>query len=216
MSRIVAGSAGGRRIRMPSGPGTRPTADRVREAVFSAVAAWAGTADRPAGEALAGLAFLDLYAGSGAVGLEAASRGAGPVLLVERDRRTAAHIRSSADELGLPVDVRGGDVAELLRRPPGKTLIPQGGTTPLEPPDKHGFDVVFADPPYEVDTPLLEAQLADLVAHGWLAGSALVLLERSRRSPAPAWPPLLTATWSRPYGETIVYFGARSEEGDPT
>lgn len=199
MSRIVAGSAGGRRIRMPSGPGTRPTTDRVREAVFSAVAAWAGTADRPPGEALAGLAFCDLYAGSGAVGLEAASRGAGPVLLVERDRRTAAHIRGSADELGLSVTVRGGDVAALLRRPA-----------------EQSFDVVFADPPYEGATPLLEAQLADLVGYGWLAASALVLLERSRRSPAPAWPPLVTETWSRPYGETIVYFGARTEEGAPT
>lgn len=213
MSRIIAGTAGGRRIRMPSGPGTRPTTDRVREAVFSAVAAWAGTADRPPAEALAGLAFCDLYAGSGAVGLEAASRGAEPVLLVERDRRTATHIRSSADELGLSVAVRGGDVADLLRRAPEGGLIRPGGTTPLEPPDKHGFDVVFADPPYELATPLLEAQLADLAAYGWLTGSALVLLERSRRSPAPAWPPLLTETWSRAYGETIVYFGARSEEG---
>ena len=78
VSRIIAGSAGGRRIRMPSGRNTRPTTDRVREAVFSAVAAWAGTADRPPEEALAGLAFCDLYAGSGAVGLEAASRGRGP------------------------------------------------------------------------------------------------------------------------------------------
>lgn len=199
MSRIVAGSAGGRRIRMPSGPATRPTTDRVREAVFSAVAAWAGTADRPSGEALAGLAFCDLYAGSGAVGLEAASRGAGPVLLVERDRRTAAHIRRSADDLGLPVAVRGGDVGGLLRRAPERP-----------------FDVVFADPPYELATPLLERQLADLVAYDWLARSGLVLLERSRRSPEPAWPPLVTQTWSRAYGETIVYFGARTEEGVST
>jgi 16S rRNA (guanine966-N2)-methyltransferase len=198
VSRIIAGSAGGRRIRMPSGAATRPTTDRVREAVFSAVAAWAGTADRRPAEALAGLAFCDLYAGSGAVGLEAASRGADPVLLVERDRRTAGHIRGSAGELGLPVTVRAASVADLLRGPADRP-----------------YDVVFADPPYELATPLLEGQLADLVAYGWLGPSALVLLERSRRSPAPAWPPLLTQTWSRAYGETIVYFGARSEEGVP-
>ena len=190
LSRIIAGTAGGRRIRMPSGRSTRPTTDRVREAVFSAVAAWAGTADRPPEEALAGLAFCDLYAGSGAVGLEAASRGADPVLLVEQDRATVAHIRRNAADLGLAVAVRPGDVRALLRHPAGTT-----------------FDVVFADPPYDLPAATLDAQLADLQAHGWLSRTALVMLERSRRTPPPAWPVSMTETWSRAYGETTVHFG---------
>jgi 16S rRNA (guanine966-N2)-methyltransferase len=175
---------------MPSGPGTRPTTDRVREAIFSALAAWAGTADQQAQSALAGLAFCDLYAGSGAVGLEAASRGAGPVVLVEQDRSTAQHIRRSASELGLRVDVRVGDAAELLRRSADTS-----------------FDVVFADPPYEVDTRTIESQVDDLIAHGWVNRPGLVVLERSRRSAAPAWPVAVTASWHRAYGETTVYFG---------
>jgi 16S rRNA (guanine966-N2)-methyltransferase len=178
---------------MPSGRNTRPTTDRVREAVFSAVAAWAGTADRPAEEALAGLAFCDLYAGSGAVGLEAASRGADPVLLIEQDRATVSHIRRNAADLGLAVAVRPGDVRALLRRPA-----------------ETGFDVVFADPPYDLAAAALDAQLADLDGHGWLSPSALVMLERSRRTPAPAWPVSVTETWTRAYGETTVYFGVRA------
>jgi 16S rRNA (guanine966-N2)-methyltransferase len=178
---------------VPSGRNTRPTTDRVREAIFSAVAAWAGTADRPVGEALAGLAFADLYAGSGAVGLEAASRGAHPVLLVEQDRATAQLVRRNAADLGLPVTVRPGDVRALVRRPA-----------------EAGFDVVFADPPYDVPNPVVEELLADLDAQGWLSRSALVMVERSRRTPAPAWPASVPETWSRAYGETTVWFGVRA------
>ena len=87
MTRIIGGDAGGRRLRTPTGAGTRPTSDRVREALFSAVDAALGS--------LHGLRFLDLYAGSGAVGLEARSRGAGVVTLVEQDRRTATVIREN-------------------------------------------------------------------------------------------------------------------------
>src|SRR3990170_2743067 len=92
MTRIIGGSAGGRRLSTPRGLNTRPTSDRVREALFSAIEAWCGS--------LAGLRFLDLYAGSGAVGLEARSRGAGVVTLVEQDRRTAALISDNARALG--------------------------------------------------------------------------------------------------------------------
>ena len=129
MSRIIAGSRGGRRIAMPPGDRMRPTTDRVREAVFSAIAAWAGTAAGSAEESLAGLAFCDLYAGSGAVGLEAASRGASPVLLVERDRRTAQLARDNAKALGLLVELVVSSVEQVLRRPPVQV-----------------FDVIFADP----------------------------------------------------------------------
>src|SRR6188768_4537862 len=92
MTRIIGGTAGGRRITTPSGQHTRPTTDRVREALFSSIEAWCGS--------LQGLRFLDLYAGSGAVGLEAWSRGAGVVTLVESNRRTAALIADNARAIG--------------------------------------------------------------------------------------------------------------------
>src|SRR4051794_41533827 len=104
MTRIIGGDAGGRRITAPSGHHTRPTTDRVREALFSSVEAWCGS--------LQGLRFLDLYAGSGAVGLEAWSRGAGVVTLVEADRRTARLIGDNARTLGFAkADVVSGSVA---------------------------------------------------------------------------------------------------------
>jgi 16S rRNA (guanine966-N2)-methyltransferase len=181
---------------MPPGAGTRPTTDRVREAIFSAVTAWAATSDAAPQNALAGLGFCDLYAGSGAVGLEAASRGASPVMLVEHDRRTTQHIRRNAQDLGLEVTIQVSDVASLLRRP-----------APA------GFDVVFADPPYELATSKVEAQVADLVDHGWVTRPGLVILERSRRAAPPRWPALLAETWVRAYGETAVYFGSLDRKG---
>ena len=101
MTRIIGGSAGGRRLKAPVGERTRPTSDRVREALFSSLDAELGS--------ITGLRFLDLYAGSGAVGLEARSRGAGVVTLVEQDRRTVAVIRDNVRTLGLSrVDVVAG------------------------------------------------------------------------------------------------------------
>ena len=124
MTRIIGGSAGGRRLTTPRGQHTRPTSDRVREALFSAIEAWCGS--------LSGLRFLDLYAGSGAVGLEARSRGAGVVTLVEQDRRTAALISGNVKTLGFgQVEVLAASVAGTLAR------------TPVAP-----YDVVFLDPPY--------------------------------------------------------------------
>lgn len=191
MSRIVAGSRGGRRLQTPAGERTRPTTDRVREALFSALTSWAGTAAGPPADALAGLAFLDLYAGSGAVGLEAASRGADPVLLVESDARTAALTRRNVADLRLPARVRVLAVEALAR-------------TSAE----RAFDVVFADPPYALDPERLDAVVADLVANGWVAPDGLVVLERSARSAAPRWPPAATETWERSYGETVLHLGA--------
>ncbi len=188
MSRIIAGSHGGRRLQTPPGDATRPTTDRVREALFSALASWAGTAAGPPAESLAGLAFLDLYAGSGAVGLEAASRGAGPVLLVESDARTAGVARRNASTLGLAADVRVGAVETVVRGPADRA-----------------YDVVFADPPYALAPERLDAVVTDLVAHGWAAPDALVVLERSGRTPPPAWAAPTDQTWSRTYGETVLH-----------
>lgn len=191
MSRIIAGSRGGQRIAMPPGDRARPTTDRVREALFSAIAAWAGTAAEPVERSLGGLAFCDLYAGSGAVGLEAASRGASRVLLVERDHRTAQLSRRNAEALGLAVEILTSSVEQVLRRSPDRP-----------------FDIVFADPPYELDTPTVGAQIELLVVNSWADRDSLIVVERSRRSPKLVWPDVAAHRWSRAYGETILCFGA--------
>ena len=157
---------------------------------------------RPAGGGhLAGIAFCDLYAGSGAMGPEAASRGANPVLLVEADRRIAALAVRNARELGLPAKVRTSRVEALLRR---STQQP--------------FDILFADPPYDVESAHLDDQLMAILLGGWIKPRGLVLVERSRRSPNLTWPAAFGATWARTYGETVVEFGAvdslRATEGE--
>ena len=193
MTRIIGGSAGGRRLNTPKGANTRPTSDRVREALFSAVEAWCGS--------LHGLRFLDLYAGSGAVGLEAWSRGAGVVTLVEADRRTAALIEQNARQLGFAkANVVAASVPTVLGRPP-----------------RAPYDAVFLDPPYSHDEESLAADLRALADLGWLVPGAMVVVERSRRSPAPAWPPGFTDLRERRYGETVLWYGhaAHPEPGPP-
>ncbi|WP_372727863.1 16S rRNA (guanine(966)-N(2))-methyltransferase RsmD [Nocardioides sp.] len=183
MTRIIGGAAGGRRISTPRGSETRPTSDRVREALFSAVEAWCGS--------LHGLRFLDLYAGSGAVGIEAWSRGAGVVTLVEQDRRTATLISSNAASVGFTkANVVAGSVAATLRRPPAAP-----------------YDLAFLDPPYPLAEEALTADLAALMAFGWLVPGALVVAERSSRSPEPSWPEGFTDTRAKKYGETTLWYG---------
>ncbi len=190
MTRIIGGSAGGRRIATPRGAATRPTSDRVREALFSAIEAWCGS--------LQGLRFLDLYAGSGAVGLEAWSRGAGVVTLVEQDRRTAALVRQNARTLGFArADVVAASVGTTLHRPP---------TAP--------YDVVFSDPPYPLEEASLARDLAALVEHGWLVPDALVVVERSARSPEPTWPAGIEPVRERRYGETVLWYGRAAHATD--
>ncbi|MBE7323384.1 16S rRNA (guanine(966)-N(2))-methyltransferase RsmD [Nocardioides sp. Y6] len=191
MTRIIGGRAGGRRLTTPRGQLTRPTSDRVREALFSAVEAWCGPLD--------GLRFLDLYAGSGAVGLEAWSRGAGVVTLVEQDRRTASLIRSNAGALDFAhADVRAASVAAVL------------GTPPAAP-----YDVVFSDPPYPLETARVEEDLLALVRHGWLVPGALVVVERGSRSPGPVWPAGLVERRRKKYGETVLWYGHADERDEP-
>jgi 16S rRNA (guanine966-N2)-methyltransferase len=183
VTRIIGGSAGGRRIKAPTGHTTRPTSDRVREALFSAVDSALGS--------LVGLRFLDVYAGSGAVGLEARSRGAGVVTLVEHDRRTAAVIRENIRTLGFRgVDVVVAPAARVLAQPPAAP-----------------YDVVFVDPPYAVPAGDVDDDLRALVAHGWLAHEALVVVERSSRGAGPAWPAGLVGERSKKYGETTLWYG---------
>jgi len=183
MTRIIGGHAGGRRIRTPGGQHTRPTTDRVREALFSSVESWCGS--------LQGLRFLDLYAGSGAVGLEAWSRGAGVVSLVESDRRTARLIYDNAKLLGFSrVHVVTNTVDATLSRPPSAP-----------------YDVVFMDPPYHLDDATVEEELALLSGQEWLVPGAMVVVERASRGPEPAWPEGITRARERVYGETTLWYG---------
>ncbi|MDO5066848.1 MAG: RsmD family RNA methyltransferase [Propionibacteriaceae bacterium] len=189
MTRIIAGRAKGTRLNAPRA-GTRPTSDRVKEALFSTLATWFGTADEPAEQHLAGVAVLDLYAGTGAVGLEAASRGAARVVAV--DAHSAAVIRENARRARLELDVRAARVETQLNGGP--------------------FDLVFVDPPYELDSGALDRVLGPLFAPGVLAPQALVVVERSRRSAPPQWPDGLDEVWSRDYGETTLHFASTRPE----
>jgi 16S rRNA (guanine966-N2)-methyltransferase len=191
MTRIIAGAHGGRRLAAPAGAQTRPTADRVREALFSSLESLTD---------LDGARFADLYAGSGAVGLEALSRGAGYALLVESDPRAARAVRDNIVTLRLDATARlvTGKVAQVLSTPP------EGGP----------YDVVFADPPYAVtDAEVTEMQQA-LLDHGWLAPDAVVAIERSTRTAVRGvglnWVDGITAERSRRYGETTLWYGRRS------
>lgn len=192
MSRIVAGSRGGQRLSMPPHQRTRPTSERVRESAFNLIAAWAGTAGEPAADMLDRFSFLDLYAGSGAVALEAASRGAGPVLAVEREAATAAIARRNVEALRLDVQVVTAAVEPFLAdgRP-------------------RAFDIVWLDPPYALGSDAVARVAALLVDRGWLAADGLVVAERATRDEPPAWPPSLPETWSRRYGETTLHLATR-------
>ncbi len=182
MGRIVGGSAGGRRLKVPPS-GTRPTTDRAREALFSTLESLRGS--------LAGCRVADLYAGSGAVGLEALSRGAAHALLVEADGRAAAVLTGNVRAVGLPgAEVRQDRVERVLAAPPDAP-----------------YDVVFVDPPYA--DPVGDV-LAALVAGGWLAAEAVVVVERASRDAAPPWPAGVEALKARRYGDSTLWYGRRS------
>jgi 16S rRNA (guanine966-N2)-methyltransferase len=179
--RIVAGVAGGRRLAVPP-HSTRPTSDRVREAVFSAL---------QARRDLNGVRVLDLYAGSGSLGLEALSRGAAHVRFVESDRRAAAVLRRNIETVGLPgAQVTTGAVRAVLHGDPGEP-----------------YDVVLADPPYALDEATLAGVLGALASGGWLACSALLVVERAAKALPPTWPEGVVALTNRRYGDTAVYYG---------
>ncbi|AVZ39633.1 MULTISPECIES: 16S rRNA (guanine(966)-N(2))-methyltransferase RsmD [unclassified Dietzia] len=184
MTRIISGRLRGRSITVPPA-GTRPTTDRVREALFSAIVSRMD---------LDGAAVLDLFAGSGALGLEAVSRGADVAWFVEDDPRAVATIRANTSGLSSSFP----SVRPTVRR----AALPAAVSGPC--PVAGGFHLVLADPPYErsadLDAPVLEA-LAD---GAWLAGDALVVWERSRRDPAVRWPAGYEVEFERTYGETAV------------
>ena len=166
--RIVAGTHGGRRITAPKGRDVRPTSDRVREALFSIL-----------GDRVAGAAVLDLFAGTGALGLEALSRGAARVTFVDRD--TAA-VRANLDALGLEAEVHRRDALAFLK---------SAGSA---------YDLVFVDPPYR-EAAVLGPKLADTLP-AVLTRGALVVSESDRRTPLEL-PPLETLD-ERRYGDTLI------------
>ena len=176
MTRIIAGSARGRRLQVPAGVGTRPTADRAREGLFSSLQSLLD---------LDGARVLDLYAGSGALGLEALSRGAETATMVEEDPAAVTAIRANIETLKLP----------------GAFVVPQRVETFLANPPEPRYDLVLMDPPYEDDvTPVLAALVP------WLAEDAVVAVERRTRSGAPPWPEGLVEERSRKYGEATIWY----------
>ena len=209
MARVIAGAAGGRRLSVPDGRNTRPTSDRAREGLFATIVSMTGSLTRAR--------VLDLYAGSGAVGLEALSRGAEHVLLVESGARAARVIRENIDALGLPgAELVTDRVERVLARGPAA----HGGGR---------YDVVFADPPYarrdeevsgmltlllggdDPPTPPREA----ITDQAWLAPGALVIVERATRSGPVNWPAGFTADRARRYGEATFWYGLGPSGPDP-
>jgi 16S rRNA (guanine966-N2)-methyltransferase len=188
MTRVIAGTAGGRRLAVPPGNGTRPTSDRAREALFSTWEALSGP--------LAGCRVLDLYAGTGAVGLEALSRGAAHALLVEADPRALRTVRQNAAGLGLPgAEVRSGRAEQ----------------TAAGPAPAHPYDLAFLDPPYDVPDAALREILLTLRAGGWLTPAALVTVERATRGGDFDWPGGFEGLRARRYGEATLWYGRAAE-----
>jgi 16S rRNA (guanine966-N2)-methyltransferase len=175
--------AGGRRIAVPP-RGTRPTTDRVRESLFGIVTARLD---------LTGLTVLDLYAGSGALGLEALSRGAASATFVESDRRAAAVLERNIATLGLP--------GATLRRGPVAAVIATGAAAPV--------DLVLADPPYEIETSEIEALLSALAARGWVSEGSVIVVERAAGGPVLSWPPGWQPWQQRIYGDTRLELAER-------
>lgn len=168
---------------VPVGRDTRPTSDRAREGLFSTVQSLLGSLD--------GCRVADLFAGSGAVGLEALSRGAGHALLVESHPKAVKVIRENVRVLGLP----GAEVAaDRVER-----VIARGTDQP--------YDLVFADPPYVMSDESVIELLEGLRDHGWLEVDALVAVERATRGKPLEWPDGFTPERDRKYGEATFWYG---------
>jgi len=186
MTRIIAGQAKGRRLLVPA-TGTRPTSDRVRESLFNTLTSELLAEDRN----WSSVSALDLYAGSGALGIEAASRGANPVLLVEKARSAAEVIRKNIELVGLPgVQMMSAGVAELLNRTATSA-----------------FTLVFADPPYDVSANSISELLSGLLQAGWIGSNARVVVERPSSDSASPLPNAWIDFSQRRYGDTTLWYG---------
>ena len=184
MTRVIAGSAGGRRLKVPPS-GVRPTGDRAREGLFNSLGSLLD---------LDGARVLDLYAGSGALGLEALSRGAAEVVFVESGSRVLPVLRANVASVGLP----GGRVIA------GSVPTVVSGPAPAR------FDLVLADPPYATPVEEVLGALRALAAGGWLAEGAVVVVERSAREEPWEWPTPLAGLRDRRYGEALLRYGRLS------
>jgi len=178
VTRIIAGRWGGRRLATPPGDGTRPTSDRVRESMFASLNSLLGGFD--------GVRVLDLFAGSGALGLEAVSRGAEHADLVESDARAARVIGRNVADLG---------ASARVHRTTAQRFVAGGGGP---------WDLVFLDPPYAVTTGDVAAIVAALRPS--LAEDAVVVVERSSRDEF-AWPEGFEPLRDKAYGETRLWYG---------
>lgn len=184
MTRVISGLAGGRRLAVPPS-GVRPTGEKARGALFNSLASLLD---------LDGAAVLDLYAGSGALGLEALSRGAATAVFVESGPRVLPVLRANLAAVGLP----GGRVL------PGSVPTVVAGPPPV------AFDLVLADPPYTTPDDEVLAVLRSLVGGGWLAPGAVVVVERSSRDAPFEWPTPLAGVRDRRYGEAVLRYGRSS------
>lgn len=192
MTRVIAGSARGRKMVVPPGEGTRPTTDRAREAMFSTWASLRGS--------MAGARVLDLFAGSGAIGLESLSRGAARATMVDDDAAAVKAISTNVRTLDLSgAEVRAGQVEKVV-----------AGPAPAEP-----YDMLFLDPPYQFGDAAVREILITLRAGGWLADDTIATVERSTRGGEFTWPEGFTALRERRYGEATLWYGraAASEVG---
>jgi 16S rRNA (guanine966-N2)-methyltransferase len=176
--RVVGGRLGGRRLRAVPGTATRPTSDRVKEALFGVL-----------GQRVEGARVLDLFAGTGALAIEALSRGAASAVLVEQAAPAVAVIRANLDALDL-------DAAASVRRTRAETYLRSQRDGP--------FDLVLVDPPYAAPVGLVAGLLGRL-ARTALAPGAVVAVEAAARAEAPPWPPGLEPDPPRRYGDTALH-----------
>jgi len=184
MTRLISGVAGGRRLKVPR-TGVRPTGDRAREALFNSLKSLLD---------LRGASVLDLYAGSGALGLEALSRGAGTVVFVESAPGVLPVLKENLAAVDLPgARVVAGSVPTVV-----------GGAPPTR------FDLVLADPPYATPVDEVVGVLERLSQNGWLAPEAVLVVERSSRDEPFEWPTPLVGLRDRRYGEAVLRYGRSS------
>lgn len=185
MTRIIGGIAGSRTLASPAKV-TRPTSDRIRESIFNRLEAL---------DLIDGADVLDLYAGTGALGFEAASRGAKSLLLVENNKQALGGIITNQrmikaalqkEELDCDIRAEGKSVSSYLATFSSK------------------FDLIFIDPPYEVSNTEINENLTALLPH--LKEDAVIILERSSRTPIPELPEELKVTEEKSYGDTVVYW----------
>jgi 16S rRNA (guanine966-N2)-methyltransferase len=184
VTRLISGVAGGRRLKVPAS-GVRPTGDRAREGLFNSLGSLLD---------LDGARVLDLYAGSGALGLEALSRGAAEAVLVESAPRVLPVLRANLATVGLP----------------GARVVAGSVPTVVAGPAPAAFDLVLADPPYAVPAEEVLGVLRSLAGNGWLAPDAVVVVERSSREQPWEWPTPLTGVRDRRYGEAVLRYGRLS------